>query len=920
MAGPSEAGGTARMDDHLNTVERLQAPMRLSAGERTAQRIVPTATPTLSWQLPHGTLSQTGWQLEAISDDEALEAAHRGAEHTGVAWPWSAVSSRSRTRWRVRVQDQDDRWSAWSDWTTFEAPLFSPTDWQARWISPEEEDVVPTDRAAHVLRRDLVVDSPVRSARLYATALGLYEAFVDGTRVGDHELTPGSSNYDKTLYAQAYDVTDLVHEGENCLEIVLSDGWYRGRNGGMQRQNCWGSTTAVLAQLEIELEDGDLILVVTDARWQTATSAIVRADLMTGQSTRFDTPARLVGGVRVEAATGPVPTWSPAPPVHRIEELAPVTATEITAGVTVLDFGQNLSGWVRLTDLGPAGSETEIEFAEHLGSTGDIDTAHLDIHTPDGRHLPYRQIDRVTAGPLGDVFEPRHTVHGFRYARLTHPGRLLASDAVTAVVVHTDLDPTGEFACSDTELNALHDAVRWSFRGNAVDVPTDCPTRERSGWTGDYQVFSATANVLYDVAGFTTKWLQAVRDDQYDDGSLAMFSPDSERMKHSDDSGRMGGGSAGWGDAAVIVPWSSYLQSGETAILAESWSSMEAWVTFALAAAAEQRHPLRVARSAEPLEHEQFIWDGTFHFGEWLEPTSGTEPTDPAAAYAAFLSADNGEIATAYLHHSTLLISDAARALGRHQDADRYADLAHKVRAAWQHEFLSPAGRTATDTQASYVRALAFDLVPKSLREAAATRLVALITEAGMHLSTGFLSTGMLLPALADTGRVTTAYDLLLQHGSPSWLGMLDRGATTMWEEWEGVDTHGNAKASLNHYSKGAAVSFLYSHVAGLRQAADSRGWDSYEIRPVLGGGLTWAWAALDTPNGLIRTAWHTDDATFHLDAVVPAGAEATATLPDGTTARLIPGEHHLSCTLPPASRPLTPAAERRHDENEDQK
>ena len=886
------------------TSTELPAPFDLTAGEQTTLRIIPTPAPDLSWLLPAGIDAQTGYELEARLNDIVHTAQDSSAQHRMIPWPWAPLPSRSHAQWRVRVRG-DNAWSTWSDWAAFEAPLFGD-EWQGQWISPAEPAELPADRPAYVLSRDFDLEATPTVARLHASALGVYEVFLNGHRLGDMELTPGSSNYDETVYAQTYDATAHLRAGRNNIEIVLSDGWYRGRNGGGQRQNAWGTLTAAIAQLETVTAGSTTVAVATDATWTTRTGTITRADLMTGQTTDFSRRPGEAAPVRVDAVRPPRPVWSPAPAPQRIEERQPVTITEIRPGTSVIDFGQNISGWVRLTDLGENGTETILEFGEHLNPAGDLETTHLDIVTPEGRRIPYLQVDRVIAGPDGAIFEPRHTVHGFQYARIHHPGRALDPQSVTAVVVHTALTPTSSFECSDPDLNRLHDVARWSFRGNVVDVPTDCPTRERSGWTGDYQVFAPTAALLFDIDGFTRKWLQAVRDDQYDDGSLAMFSPDSERMKHTlDNPSRVGGGSAGWGNAATEVPWTLYETYGHQQALAENWDMMRGWVEFALRAARDQRHPSRSERSAAPAPHEQYLWDAGFHFGEWLEPTPSrpddAPPADPAAEYLAFLTADKSEVATAYLYRSTLTLSRVASILGKAVDAARYADLAEKIRSAWRTEYLAADGRTAQDTQAGYVRAMAFDLIPSDLVANAANRLVELIDQTGGHLATGFLSTGMLLPVLADHGHLEVAYRLVQQHGTPSWLGMLDRGATTVWEDWDGINPAGEAKASLNHYSKGAVIRFLYSHLVGLQQAPESVAWRTFHILPQPGAGVTSATADYLSPQGRISIRWTLEGPTFTLDATVPPGSHAIATLPDGTSTPLPAGQHRLSCPAPAA-------------------
>lgn len=779
----------------------------------------------------------------------------------------------------------------------------SPTplpSWSARWISPTEADATASNRPAHALSRCFDLPAAPIDAVLHITALGIYEAFLNGTRVGDHELAPGSTSYDKTLYAQSFPVGSLIRLGTNHLEVLLSDGWYRGRNGGQQHRNAWGDKTGLLAELHIRTDAG-MQVVGTDDSWSSRPSHIVRADLMTGQTTDFAADLGPWDPVRVGVVTAPKPTRSPAPPVRRIRTLRPVHAHQTAPGTTLVDFGQNVSGWLRLSDLGGQGAITEITYGEHVDPDGDLTTAHLDIHTPEGDHIPCHQVDRVVAGVEPSVFEPRHTVHGFRYVRITHPGRTLDPSLVEAVVVHSDLRPSSSFQCSDDSINRLHAMASNTFLANAVDVPTDCPTRERAAWTGDFQVYAPLAATMFDISGFAAKWLTSLRDDQFEDGCLPMYAPDADRMAHHPDHpSRGGGGSAGWGDAAVAVPWEIYRHYGDARVFADNWDMMNRWVDFALQAARTHRHSSRQGATEAP--HEQYIWDGTFHFGEWLEPRpTDADEVDIASAYRALLDADQGEVATAYLYRSLRQLSRIAAVLGHDARSVELGEIAEQVRLAWVREYVDPgSGRTRQDTQAAYVRGLAFDLIPPASRDAAVARLVELIDEADGHLSTGFLSTGMLLPTLADHGRADVAFALLQQTSPPSWLGMLRRGATTFWEKWEGVDAHGVVQAgSLNHYSKGAAMQFLYTHLLGLRQATGSSGWSSVVIRPHVGGGITSASGHLDTAAGRFDVAWNVDADWFSMSLVIPDGVQAVASLPDGAHLTLAPGRHDLQAQLP---------------------
>jgi alpha-L-rhamnosidase len=494
----------------------------------------------------------------------------------------------------------------------------------------------------------------------------------------------------------------------------------------------------------------------------------------------------------------------------------------------------------------------------------------------------------VSGGLAGDVFDPCFTTHGFRYVRVEgHPAELTPDD-LTGVVVHTDLRPTGGFTCSDDRINALHEASLWSFRTNACDIPTDCPTRERAGWTGDWQLFVPIATFVYDVAGFSTKWLRDLAAGQWDNGIVGNVVP----MPRAERTGFMESlnGSAGWGDAAVIVPWEIYQEYGDLRLLEEQWPSRVAWLDFVEHTAATQRHPSRVEARPEAAAHERYLWDAGFHWGEWLVP--GEDPSD----FGAFVAADKSDVATAYFAYSTRLAAQIAHLLGRREEAVRYEALSANAVDAWRAEFITADGDVLPDTQANLGRALTLGLVPEELRGRTGDRLAKLVRDNGTHLATGFLATPDLLPALADTGHLDVAYDLLFQRTPPSWLAMIDRGATTVWERWEGIDDEGVPHESLNHYSKGAVIGFLHRYVAGIQRLEPT--WRAFRLQPRPGGGLTWARAEHDSPHGRVASSWHVDGDQFELSVTVPPGCRAEVVLPNDETLTVGPGTHEWTADL----------------------
>jgi alpha-L-rhamnosidase len=775
----------------------------------------------------------------------------------------------------------------------------------ATWIGPAEPDGGPDrHRPAYQLARTFTVDGEVREAVLHVTAHGVYEAFVNGERVGDAELTPGWTAYRSRLHVQTFTVTDLVVPGDNVVGALLSDGWWRGQNSGPRRANDYGATTAVLARLEVTFENGSTLVVVSDGSWSSTPSHILAADLIAGEvhDLRQRRPWNQLhawSAVRVEEPTGEMLVTSAAPAVRRIEELRPVSVRKLAQDRWVVDVGQNICGWVRLTRLGPAGTSVTLTYGEWLDPAGDVTQDH--INPPDFRDpgvAPSFQTDTVvSAGRPGEAFEPRHSTKGFQYVRIEGDLEAVDTDDVTAVVVHTDLDRVGSFECSDERINALHRISEWSLRGNVCDIPTDCPTRERAGWTGDWLVRVEAASFLYDVYGFSQKWLRDLAADQRPDGRVGNLVPES----HPGDDRfpaiwPLTEGSAGWGDAAVHVPWTLYRARGDATVLSEQYDSARAWVDFAVAAAASGRHPSRVERSPEPAAHEQYLWDTGWHYGEWLEPG---EDVDAAIANATV--ADHASVATAYLSRSSGQLAQMARILGHAEDAERYSHISARSADAWRAEVLDEDGAMTPPTQATYARALHFGLVPDRLRSVAAARLAELVGDAGNHPGTGFLTTPYLLPVLASHGHVDVAYDLLFQEGEPGWLVMLDRGATTVWEEWGGVDADCRPHASLNHFSKGTVIGFLHEYVAGLQIVEP--GYRRFRVAPMPGGGITWARVHHESPLGRIEVSWTLRGAQGSIRVTVPTGTTAELLLPDGSRHELEAGTDHRSWSSRPGAR-----------------
>lgn len=818
-----------------------------------------TAQPRLSWLVD---TTIPGWRQAAyaieVDGDDGRPRGRTGRIESDqsvlVSWPFDPLGSRERVVVRVQVWGTDGSESAWSEPRAVEAGLFDAADWTARFVTPAWNEDTSRDQPCPFLRREFDLRAPARRARLYVTALGVYEVQLNGAVVGDHVLAPGWTSYNHRLRYQTFDVTDLLREGRNAIGAILGDGWYRGRLGwGGGRRNVYGDRLALLAQLEVEYADGSTERVVTDSSWRASTGPILASSLYDGETydarrerSGWSTPGfddhdwSGVREVERDLATLVAPS---GPPVRRIELVKPAAITTSPAGRTIVDFGQNLVGRLRLTVRGPAGQTVKLRHAEVL-ENGELCTRPL-------RHA--RATDRYTLRGEGtETWEPRFTFHGFRYAEVEGwPGELCADDLV-AVVCHSDLERTGWFECSDPLINRLHENVVWSMRGNFLDIPTDCPQRdERLGWTGDIQVFSPTACFLYDTAGFLSSWLADLAAEQDPSGAVPFVVPNPSDRPITP--------AAAWGDAAVIVPWVLYQRFGDAGILAAQFESMRAWVDHIASRAGER-----------------LLWDRGFQFGDWLDPAA--PPDKPGAART-----NPHLIATAYFARSTELVGRAAGVLGRSEDEERYRTLASRIRDAFAAEYVSPNGRLVSDSTTAYALALQFGLLPRAeQRQHAAERLTALVRDSGYRVSTGFVGTPLICDALCSVGEYDAAFQLLTQRECPSWLYPVTMGATTIWERWDSMRPDGSVNpgemTSFNHYALGAIADWLHRTVGGLAPAEP--GYRRLEIRPRPGGGLTHARARHRTPYGLAEAAWTIDGERIEVIVVVPPNTAARVTLP----------------------------------------
>ncbi|MET7896575.1 glycoside hydrolase family 78 protein [Streptomyces mirabilis] len=847
-----------------------------------------TGCPRLTWTTLTDARDwrQTAYEIEltgSVGADRPVTVRVDSADSVLVPWPFEPLPSRGAATVRVRVTGSDGTATPWSEPAMAEAGLLDPGDWSAVFVTADWDEDAQADQPSPMLRHEFELSGPVRSARLYATALGVYEAEINGSRVGDQVLAPGWTAYDKRLRYQTYDVTTLLRPGRNALGAILGDGWFRGRIGfdGKTRA-VYGDRLALLAQLEVEYTDGTTERVVTDGSWHAVTGPVVTSSLYDGEA--YDARLERSGwsepghdaagwrGVRLLERDLAALVAPDGPPVRRTEEIAPVSVTISPSGKTVVDFGQNLVGRLRLSVSGEPGRTITLRHAEVL-EDGELCTRPLRTAAA---------TDTFTLRGEGtEVFEPTFTFHGFRYAEITgQPDDFDPATCVVAVVVHSDLTRTGHFSSSDGLVNRLHENVVWGMRGNFLDVPTDCPQRdERLGWTGDIQVFSPSASYLYDSAGFLGSWLADLAAEQGENGVVPFVVP---KVVPGADTP-----TAAWGDAATVVPWVLYERYGDTGILAAQYDSMRAWVEHEASLAGDNR-----------------LWDSGFQFGDWLDPTAPAGRPDAAATPGEL-------VATACFARSADIVARTAEILGKAEDAERYRALADEVRTAFQAEYVTGAGRMMSDAPTAYALALRFDLLASGAQRVhAGERLAQLVRANGHKIATGFVGTPLICDALTEAGHADTAYRLLLQQECPSWLYPVTMGATTIWERWDSMLPDGTVNpsgmTSFNHYALGAVADWLHRTVAGLAPAAP--GYRRLRIAPRPGGELTHAEARLRTPYGEAEVSWSLAGPELTVKALVPPNTTAEVLLPgSGEIIEVGSGRHIWTVPFGTDSEDLAP-------------
>ena len=857
--------------------------------------------PRFFWNCEGG-IKQTAYQIIAKRGTDIVWDSGKVISDamTHICYQGKELNSRDVITWTVCLWDEEDRAGKPVE-SRFEMGLLKPSDWSAKWISgdyqPSRKERYPADCFCRVFS----IPENLVKARLYATARGVYDVWIDGKRLEDFILAPGMTDYRKRIQYQVYDVTALLttsgnHSGEHRIELRLADGWFRGSVAAYGVTNVFGIQTSLLAQLELTDSDGNVQRVITDENWKWSNDGPIRfADLKDGEVYDASCVPTYSGNVRVIKNSditvdyrigrkGPLLVASDNVPVREKERLKPVLL-ETANGGKVLDFGQNIAGYLEFDVRGKVGAHLRLTCGEVLDQTGCIDLSGIQETKPvkgwnnlnlvtkllgkelkgDITYTPKQEISFYASGGE-DHYKTSFAVFGFRYVQVEGDIEIKPED-FTAIAVYSDMEQTGSFVCSDKRINRLVENTRWSMKGNFLDLPTDCPTRERLGWTGDAQIFFHTGAYLMDTAAFFRKWLRDMEDDQYDNGLLSAVIPYQgvEMMYKST------GTSVGWADAVYLIPYRYYKRYDDLELLKNCWPMMKKYGDYLM-----EHLGMSSKKAAKDNPCNEYTYEKGIHLGEWLEPDKfrdkvyGTQAKHP-------------EECTAYLYLAMTTLAEIAGVLEEtdyQKKCQKYADGARK---AYEYLFVNT-GTLDTDRQAKLVRPLALGLLQGEEKVKAQKRLIKAVENYDHCVGTGFLSTPFILPVLTEAGALKTAYRMLENTKKPGWLGEILDGATTVWENWEG-------NLSQNHYSPGAVCEWLFDTVAGIRM----EGKNCLTIMPNPGGSLTNARAEYLSPYGKIISSWKRTDDGISYEVVIPANVTAKVILPEGRVEMVSAGTHTFS-------------------------
>lgn len=823
--------------------------------------------PRLFWKV-QGAARQTAYQIKGcvdgkeVYDTGKIESPEMNHKYGGE------LVSRNRVAWKVRLWDEADSCGEWSEEAFFEMGLLNEKDWTAKWIDPEPAHNPEERQPASYLKKEFEVERTGHT-RLYITAHGVYDAYINGVKAGNFVLAPGTSQYDVRLQYQSYDVSSLLRQGKNEIVVTVGDGWWRGDTGYGGERNSFGMDLGLLCQLEIDKKT----VLASDGSWMASQAGpLGHNDLMQGE--------------RYDARKENICEWHPVTERKNgygnlvcsnsfdVVEKECFTGKRIDTpnGGLVIDFGQNIAGYTQLRLYAHEGQRITIYHGECLDQYGNF--TRENFQAPG--HRVEQCVEYICKEGWND-YKPQKSIFGFQYIQVMTDAEVTEKN-FTAIAVYSDMPQTAKFECGHPGINQLFSNAVWSMKGNFLEIPTDCPTRERTGFTGDAQVFVNTGMYLMECYPVYRKFLSELRAVKRDGGCVSQTAPSGK--------GHLFDGSAGWSDAIDLIPWRMYLRYGNQDILKENYEKIKEWLDFSLERAKED-NPGRVRGKDD--QYHSYLLDTGWHWGEWIEPdwNGFISGEDPGGAYLRDIYEHGApEVCTSHLSYGCQIAAEAAQLLGRKEEADYYSEMRRLTKLAYREACMEN-GRMKQKRQCDYVHAVMFDMITDEEKKTACDELNEMIVQNGFHLNTGFLSTCELLRVLSDYGHADTAWSLMLQDTYPSWLYQLKYHATTIWENWKGMEEGKEPKDSMNHYSFGTFAGWLMDRAAGIRV-----GEGKIQIRPMPDRRVGYVKAAYDSPLGEIRSSWEYLDALFRLEVEVPPNVEAEVIMPDGTRHEADAGIH----------------------------
>lgn len=896
--------------------------------------------PRFSWEIEakENNVYQTAWQIVVKNEKKELmwdSGVQVGSETTDISYQGKELKSTSVYEYQINVWTNTGK-EIQSEKNYFETAFLKAPDWKAQWIEPDplpqlpknplplaqkawqeivaammrgemneiktDEDIwkeLPTEPydPAVQMRHDFQLKSSVIRARLYVTAHGIYEVKINGKPVTDSRLNPGFTTYDKRLKYQVYAVDELLQSGTNAIAITVADGWYKGKIA--LGHGCeYGEVPGALLQLELTESDGSKTIICTDDKWKYSFDGPIRtADLFLGET--YD--ARMYQGepslaeyddtewlpVKTHEIDKPLPEAQISPLAKVFCEVPAQRVFTAPNGDTIVDFGQNLAGTLRVRIHETSGTEITFEHGENLDRDGNF--FYIFSGTSRAQKDTY-----ICGSEKEEIFEPKFTYHGFRYVRVTG-GKSWKKEDFTALAISTENEVTGYFKCSDPEINQLQSNIYWSQRSNNITIPTDCPTREKAGWTGDVVVYGATALYNQNMTAFYEDWLKSICLDQKENGHILGTVPQIRNYVQQGDAG-----SLGWGDVILTLPLQLYRLCGDKEVLQTNYEAMGKWMQ-AMEKAADELPGESFALNAElskedqdkrSLENQHYLINTGFHFGDWIIPSVVNEQGFTDGPASAFLTMNY--VGSSLLAADADMYAEISEMLGEQENAEKYRAYAKRVRQAFEEEYVSEDGHLGQEMQGNYILALRHHMVSREKEPLLAKQLNHLVVQNGFRLDTGFMSTPYILDILCQYGYSDTAWKVLMQKECPSWLYEVEKGATTVWENWDAVRPDGKlADCSFNHYAFGCVGDFLYRRVLGVQNVGI--GYDKILIAPEYECPFEWAEGSYHSVNGMIQVKWKKEEDKILISGRIPSNTTASLRLPDGTIKELGNGEFEVN-------------------------